>query len=314
MAAKTNTLDVIKIKRREKTTKLIINIAQAVLLVGLSFVILFPILSAIIPSITDYNYLGDPNSIWIPKKLSILSYNISFYLLDYTNTLFKSLLFSGAMTLVQVIVSAFVGYGFSRMRFKGHNVLFFFVVLTIVLPPQAIMLPQFLHFKNLGLLNNIASLFLLALTGQGLKSGLFIYLFRQFFKGLPEELEEAALIDGCGFFKTFFKIMLPNAGAIILTVSVFSFVWNYTDTYYANWFAGDAGLISSVMAKKFISDSYIIDAYQDFTLLSKESMNPLFVGAVRGSGMLLYILPLAIFYFIIQRRFVQGFERSGIVG
>lgn len=307
-------IDIQKIKRNERIAKFFTKIAELILIIGLSFIILFPIISSIIPAMTQFNYLGEPNSIWIPNKIDFFSFKIAAYLLNYWGSLGKTIIFALVMMVIQVTMSAIVGYGFSKLSFKGHNILFFFVILTIVVPPQAIMLPQFMLFKKLNLLNKVYSIFLLAFFGQGLKSGLFIFLFRQFFKELPQELEEAALIDGCGYVKTFYQIMLPNAGNLMLTIAIFSFVWNFSDLYYVNWFASDAGLLSSTLAQKFLTELNIVNAYQDFTLLSKDSMNPLFVGSVRGAGLILYVMPLLILYFIVQKRFVQGFERSGIVG
>lgn len=307
-------LNVSKIKRNRIISKILLKTFRTILILGLSFVILYPMMVAIIPAITEYNYLGQPNSIWLPQKTGFLSFDIATYLLEYKTSIFLSIGFAASMTAIQIIVSAFVGYGFAKLKFRGNTIVFALVILTIVLPPQAIMLPQFLNFKSLGLLGNISTIYLLAFTGQGLKSGLFIYLFRQFFKGLPDELEEAALIDGCGFFKTFYKIMLPTAGSIMLTVGVFSFVWNYSDLHYTNLFAGNTNLISNLLSQKFLNEGVIQNTYQEFTNLSKENMNPLFIGSVRGAGMSLYILPLAVLYFIIQRKFVQGFERSGITG
>lgn len=307
-------INISKIKREERIKKIVNNIITAVIIIGLSFVILYPLISAFIPAITQYNYLGEPNSIWIPKKTSGLAFTMAIDLLDYEKTLPKSLFYALIMALIQVVVSAITGYGFSKLKFKGSNLLFSLVILTIILPEQAIMLPQYLHFQRLNLINKISTLFILAIFGQGLKSGLFIYLFRQFFKSLPIELEEAAYIDGCGFFKTFFKIILPNAGSIILTVLVFSFVWNYSDIYYTNWLAKNAGLLGNVINHKFGNDAYITGLYQDYIAAEGNSVTPLFVGAVRGAGTILYITPLVILYFIIQRKFVQGFERSGITG
>lgn len=308
-----------KMKRNARIAGLSQTIFKIVLLIGLSFVILFPLLVLYISSVTDYGYLGKPNSIWIPQKYSNLAYRIAISsgALNYSKSLFISILYALSLAVIQVFVSAFVGYGFSRLKFKGHNILFGLVILTIIMPSQVLSLPQYLYFGELGMSENILSIYLLAIFGQGLRSGLFIFLFRQFFKGLPEELEEAAFIDGCGFFKTFFRIMLPTAGSVMLTVFVFSFVWNYSDTNQLSWFAPtNNSLITNNLRNKFILNSIgnIEGLFKEFTGIEGKDMNRLFIGSVTGAAIILYILPLAIFYFIIQRKLVQGFERSGITG
>lgn len=308
-----------KMKRNAKIAGFSQIIFKIVLLIGLSFVILFPLLVLYISSVTDYGYLGKPNSIWIPQKYSTLAYRIALSsgALNYSKSLFISILYALSLAIIQVFVSAFVGYGFSRLKFRGHNILFGLVILTIIMPSQVLSLPQYLYFGELGMSENILSIYLLAIFGQGLRSGLFIFLFRQFFKGLPEELEEAAFIDGCGFFKTFFQIMLPTAGSVMLTVFVFSFVWNYSDTNQLSWFAPtNNSLITNNLRNKFVLNSIgnIEGLFKEFTGIEGKDMNRLFIGSVTGAAIILYILPLAIFYFIIQRKLVQGFERSGITG
>lgn len=308
-----------KMKRNAKIASLSQTLFKVILLIGLSFVILFPLLILYISSVTDYGYLGKPNSIWIPQKHSLLAYKIALGAgaLNYSKSLVVSILYALSLASIQVFVSAFVGYGFSRLKFKGHNILFGLVILTIIMPSQVLSLPQYLYFGQLGMSENILSIYLLAIFGQGLRSGLFVFLFRQFFKGLPEELEEAAFIDGCGFFKTFFKIMLPTAGSVMLTVFVFSFVWNYSDTVQLSWFAPTTDyLITNNLRNKFILNSAgnIGGLFKEYTGIDIKDMNPLFIGSLTGSAIILYILPLAIFYFIVQRKLVQGFERSGITG
>ena len=307
-------LNVKNIKRKEKATNIAVVFVRTFLIVGLSFVILFPILSALIPSITSYSYLGEPNSIWLPLKTSGLSYKVARDLINYNKSLPITILFSLSMAIVQVAVSVFVGYGFAMMRSKVKKVLFFMVVLIIIVPAQALTVPQYLYFSKLKLLGNLGSLYLLSIFGVGLKSGLFIYLFKQYFEGLPKELEEAATMDGCGFVGTFFRVMLPNATSIMLTVFVFSFIWNFGDVYYSSWFANESGLLAPQIKNSLLFDGKIKGEFVNNTLLQPDDMPELFPGSVRSAGIILYITPLAIFYMVIQRKFVQGFERSGLTG
>lgn len=307
----------------------LVTILRTVLLLGLSFIILYPLIESIIPALTDYNYLGRPNSVWIPLEFGTLAFEIALYLLDYWEALLRTLAFAFFMMVIQTLSSAIIGYGFARLPFKGSDILFLFVILTIIVPPQTIMLPQYFHFQNfdifgiiefisgepISLLGNQSVIYLMSIFGMGLRSGLFIFLFRQFFKGLPKELEESAQIDGCGYARTFFQIILPNAIPIILTVGVFSFVWNYGDTFYVNLFSEDSNLLAQLLGRRFSNPNWVSNAFVELTLQPQGAQaSPLLLGAAQGAAQLLFITPLLILYFIIQRKFVQGFERSGIVG
>jgi len=228
----------------------------------------------------------------------------------------KSLLYAFTIAMIQTFMSAMAGYSFARIDFKGSKLLFALVVITFVVPPQALLISQYLRFSDLGLLNKPSTLYILAIFGFGVRQSLFIFIFRQFFMNVPKELEEAARVDGCGFYRTYFSIILPNAIPAIMTVMVFSFVWNYGDTYYTRFFHADGPYIASLLSKifspereniQFLSRSvqtwYSFRQYTNFTF-----------DAIKQAALLISIMPLLIIYFIVQRKFVQSFERSGIVG
>lgn len=318
-----------KYKLKKKVNHVVIGFFRTLLILGISFIILYPIIESTLPALTDYNYLGRPNSIWIPLKFGTLSFDIAFHLLNYVPALTRTFIFSTSMMFVQLFASAIVGYGFAHAEFKGHKLLFGFVILTIIIPPQTIMLPQYFHFQNFDVLGIIEALtgspinllgksgviYLMSALGMGFRSGLFIFLFRQYYKSLPKELEEAALIDGCGYFRTFFQIILPNTTSIMLTVGVFSFVWNYGDTFYTGLFAENTGLLAQFLGQRFATVTWVSNAFNELTLQPQGTQaNPLLLGATQGAAKILFILPLLIIYFFIQRKFVQSFERSGIVG
>jgi multiple sugar transport system permease protein len=210
-----------------------------------------------------------------------------------------------------------VGYGFARFDFKFKGLLFGGVVLMITIPAHTIMLPLYMTFKTFdpfgivtalkgtpGVMGTVVPMFLMTILGCGVRSGLYIYIFNQFFRGLPKEIEEAAFVDGAGVWYTYFRIMLINAMPAVITVAVFSLVWQFNDTFYAKLF-----LISeNVVISKKISSLAGVLANQDKILnvsIQQQHVN---------AGILLVILPILILYLILQKRFIEGVERSGIVG
>lgn len=168
------------------------------------------------------------------------------------------------------------------------------------------MLWLFKIFKGeaLNLLQSTKPTYLLTLFGAGLRSGLYIYIFRQFFRGLPKEIEEAALIDGAGTWHTYFRIMLVNAIPAVLTVSVFSLVWQYNDMFYSGLFSIPADQNIAFRLSTIAATIRFVDEIRD----------PLVVQLYVYAGVVLVLLPILLLYLFLQKYFMEGLERSGIVG
>ena len=315
---------------KRKAKNLAIGIFVGSLIAGLCFTMLYPIFK-LFPNVTsDLTELGNPDVIWIPVERSLLSFQAAwkFIMKQGAMTMVYSLLYAVAIVALQALVSAMVGYALARIDFPGANVIFILVLLAFLVPPQALLLSQYIHFKNfdilglitlftgdtIDLINKPITLFILAFFGFGVNQSLFVFIFRQFFKNTPKELEKAALIDGCGFHKTYFHIMLPNAKPAMATVAVLGFVWNYGDTYYTGYFHPDGPYLSSILTTTFQSanEHFILTAMQEWYNLPMASS---FVfDAVKQAGALIYMAPLLIVYFIAQKWLVENIENAGIVG
>lgn len=321
-------IDFYQVKR--KGSQYIGNIFFVSLVVGLCFAILYPLFKTfplVFGAMTD---LGNPDVIWLPKETSTLSFKAAYRLSMGSNfmVVVQTLLYAASITLIQIFMSAMAGYSLARINFRGKNLIFFLVVLTFLVPPQSLLISQYIHFKHfdvfglislftgstVDLINQPYTLYLLAILGFGVNQSLFVFIFRQFFVSLPTELEEAALIDGCGFYRTYFKIMLPNAMPSILTVGVLSFVWNYGDTYYTNYFHPEGPYLGTKLMNAFnpSNTQFVLDAVQKW--YGVPSVNTFVFDAVKHAAALIYLVPLLIVYFLVQKRLVENLERSGIVG
>ena len=314
----------------KKTKGFFAGLFRYLLIICLSYLILAPILINISTAFTNPRDLSFPSSIWIPARFSIENWHVSMLMLNYGKALPYTLLFTSIITVLQTVSAMMAGYSFARLKFPGRSILFALSVFTIVVPPQMFMLPQYLFFKEFDIFGIITlitgspvnllksgSLFILNALCMGLKSGLYIYIFRQSFRALPKVLEEAAYMDGAGFLRTFVSIVVPSAGAGILTVAVLSFVWNWNDAYYVKLFDNTninylmlafnkaTGSVDESLAK--ISTK--IPATYAFLM-----KNPVYEGAIAKTSALLVFMPLVVLYMFVQRKFVQGVERSGIVG
>lgn len=316
---------------QNKVKHVFVGIFTAVLIAGLCFTIIYPILSLVPVVFSSVEELGNPNVIWIPLESSLVSFKaaIRFMMPEGFLTVIKSIAYAAFIMAIQVFFSALTGYALARVNFWGRGLVFGMVILVFLIPRQSLLLAQyisFVHFDVLGIMNlftdageiniinNPIVLVLLAVFGFGVNQSLFIFLFSQFFKNIPKEIEEAALIDGCGFYKTYFKIMIPNSVPIISTVAMLSFVWNYGDTYYTNYFNPDGSYLSTILSSTFSSANkdYVIKAVQnwyDIPLVPDMAFD-----AVKQAGVLLFLIPLLIVYLIGQRKLVENMENSGLVG
>ena len=316
---------------QKKSKKRIVQFFTIVLILGLCFTIVYPIVGLVPTVLSAMEDLGNPNVIWIPEEFSTVSFKAAVRLVMPQGiwTMLGSILYSVGIMLLQLFFSAMVGYSLARVKFWGRGLVFGMVILVFLLPRQSLLLAQyisFVHFDVLGimnlftaggevnLINNPIVLVLLAIFGFGVSQSLFIFLFSQFFKNIPKELEEASLMDGCGFYKTYFRIMLPNAVPIISTVAILSFVWNYGDTYYTNYFNPDGNYMSTLLSSTFIQANKDTILRSLTSWYNVPSVTDMAFDAVKQAGVLVFLIPLLIVYLIGQRKLVENMENSGLVG
>ena len=295
-----------------------LTLGKVAILVGVAYVIISPLIGMIVKSIASSEDIYNPMMFILPANPGLDKYQLVITRMDYFKTMGRDLLYTLSLTLIQLLVCSMVGYGFARFHFKGKTLLFALVVVMIVIPPHTVMLPLYMTFKNFNLLGlmtlikggpvNLMStvwpVYIMTVLGCGVRSGLYIYIFNQFFRGLPKEIEEAAFVDGAGVWYTYFRIMLVNAMPSVITVTVFSIVWQFNDVFYANLF-----LVSeNVVISKKISSLASVIANQD------KILNVTFQEQYVDAGIILILLPIIIIYLALQKQFIEGAERSGIVG
>lgn len=298
--------------------KIALAVLKAAILIGVGYVILSPVIGMLVNSFSSDMDAVDPMVFILPKDPTLERYSLAALRLNYFPTMARDLIYTLTLTLLQLLVCSMVGYGFARFDFRFKKLLFGCMVVMIVIPSHTIMLPLYLSFREfnpLGLIKLITGstinlmgtpipMYIMTLLGCGVRSGLYIYIFNQFFRGLPKEIEEAALVDGAGVWYTYFRIMLRNAMPSVITVAVFSIVWQFNDTFYAKLF-----LISEdVVISKKIANLQGVIANQDKIL--SVTLQELYLDA----GIILVLLPIVLVYVFLQKYFIEGVERSGIVG
>ena len=289
-----------KYLQRDAALRFLWALLRAGLLIGLCYVILYPFFTKAINAFKTYDDLIDPTVRFLPKHLTTEYVQRALQKMQYPKALLNTVLLSTMVGAVQTIVCAVVGYGFAKFRFKGNGALFFFVILMLVVPPQTILVPLFTKFRfflgSINLIDTPLPMLIMGLTCTGFKNGLYVFLFRQFFRNVPTELNEAASLDGYGPYRTFLHIMIPTAVPMLTTVFLLSFSWQWTDTLYNSLFFKNTPLLANTVSAVAAGELRAV------------------VGNLTNAAALLAVLPLALVYIFAQKAFVGSIDRAGLVG
>ena len=280
------------------------------LLVDVGFIFLVPVLRLLSMSVMNVMDLYDTTVVWIPRRWSWENYRLAFLALEYGKSVWNTFRMAGGAAVLQTFSCAIVGYGFARFQFPWRDKLFALVLFALIVPPHAIIIQLFILFSKLpssAVSGSWLDTYLVFLVpealGMGLRGALFVFIFRQFFKGMPWELEDAARIDGAGPFRVFFNVMLPSAQPAIVVVFLFSFVWHWNDSMQPAIFLSD-------------TDKYFLMQRLGAVEAALDNMR---YRAMWGTGTimtaaLLVVLPLLLLYIFTQRYFVESIERTGLIG
>ncbi|MBQ7378024.1 MAG: carbohydrate ABC transporter permease [Clostridia bacterium] len=358
--------------------KVAVNIFRYVLMIGIAYVILRPLLFWFLDSIKSaVEFNGGYGDMILPQNVSFALYRAIFTEAKFFEALGNTFMLSLTVALLQMLVCCLIGYGFAKFKFRGRNLIFLLVMLTMIIPHQTLrasMDQQFRNFDILGIVrlfkgggieffgwnvksigpgvaeffenlnllpdqiqvglnassvieiresgllltNTYLPLMIMSVTGLAFKNGLYIFLLRQFFRGIPDELEESAYMDGCGTFRTFFQVILPLSIPMMVTVFLFAFCWQWTDNFYVRY------LVNSV-ADIDPTSRQLSQAYNQITGNSLPNSLQVIVSQT-GKGLsvdaytipykttfaLMTVAPLVILYAFCQNFLVQGIEHSGI--
>ena len=310
-----------KYAAKSKFKKYGISIVRGLLLFGLCFMIIQPMIIRFCSSLMVESDLYDSTIVLLPRNVTLENYKIVADLTAFPKSMINTLWTSLLVSVCQVIACTLVGYGFARYSFPLKKFWFVCVVLLIIIPPQTIqtsLYVQFASFDFLGIISLLTggpvnlrtSIFpyvLMSLTCMGLKNGLYIYMLRQYFKGIPKSLEEAAYVDGCSTMHTFVRIMLPDAVPTIASCFLFSFVWQWTDLFYSRNFLSGYSIYSVQLSSIVSRMARYFNKGSDVAMVvpNARQQQLIFVGVIICS------LPLIILYIFTQRTFVESIAMSG---
>lgn len=313
-------------------------VLRLVLLIGIAYIVLFPFISKIAGSFMEAQDFLDVSVKLIPKHFTLDTYKAIYTELNYQRAFINTAVLSLAAAVIQTASCCLISYGLAKFKFKGAKYVFLVVMLTMIIPHGTLESSMYMFFNRfdirgpistilggpgiftllgkigfrdfatgLNLLNSYMPIIVLSVFGLAFKNGLYIFLLRQFFRGVPDELEESAYIDGSGVFKTFFSIIIPLSIPMLITVFLFAFSWQWTDRFYTEQFIINdkitlmksiaripASIATKASSKELVAGRNLIEA------------------ATRNTGGIMIIAPLMVIYAFCQRFLVQGIERSGL--
>ena len=348
--------------------KIIFSIFRLVLMIGIAYIVLFPFLTKIAGSVMAPEDFVDVTVRLIPRNFTLDIYKYIISELEYWEAFGNTFTLAFSTALIQTFICCLIGYGFAKFKFKGRNLIFMLVMLTMIVPHQTIRFSMFMEFSyfdvfgivrllkgggieifgwnvtelgegvktffegleclpdriqlmpyvkenganafrldmeitqaGINICNTYIPFLLLSLTGLAFKNGLYIFMLRQFFRGVPDELEESAYMDGAGTFRTFIQIILPLSVPMMVTVFLFAFCWQWTDTFYTGVFFNNS------------NTNLLVDIVGIPPSLKLEyAGQSLYYTAIRNTCGLLIIMPLVVLYAFGQKFLVQGIENSGL--
>jgi len=282
-----------------QTTKqrgLIRTIIYHTLVIGFGFVMIYPVLWLFASSFKGASEIWTDIGSLIPKGFTLENYIkgwAGFGGTTFSTFYLNSFIYAGVGTIGTVLSSAVVAYGFSRVRFFGRGFWFTCMLMTLMLPIQVQIIPQYIMFSKLGLINTFYPLLLPKFCGQAF----FIFLIMQFIRGIPKELDEAAELDGCSQIGIFFRIILPLTKPALITSAIFSFYWSWEDFLLPLVYLNEPKLYTISMALRSFADPSASTPWGQIFAMSALSLVPVFV-----------------IFILFQRYLVQGIATTGLKG
>ena len=300
------------------------SVSRRLILLAIGYIFLYPLFYMIVSSISTRDAFLDPGRIWLPSSVTLENFRFTYEVMDYGNALLATLRLEVVSALIEVVTCAVVAYGFARFRFKIRKLLMALLFVTIMVPAPMIIIPLVINFSKmdvlgiLGLFQDVSGIdlrpnllgteltfYLPSLFAVGLRSGILIYIYIHFFKGLPSELEEAAWIDGAGPIRTFVSIAVPSSGVVILTVTIFSLIWHWNDYFLASMYMRRDYPLAVALSNL---NEMLTTRGIWLTADNPEGM------AYLMAGCLMFIIPVLLVFMVVQRWFIESIDRVGITG
>lgn len=280
-----------------KKKRMINAIIYHIVVCGIGLIMIYPLVWMIMSSFKPTNTIFTTAGTLIPETFTLENYANGwkgFGKVGFGTFFLNSGFISVMATIGTVASSSIVAYGLSRCKFFGRRILFAFMLVSMMLPAQVLMIPQYLWYQKLGWVGTYLPLIVPFFFAT---QGFFVYLITNFINGIPRELDEAAKIDGCSYYMIFLRIILPLIVPALVTVCIFSFIWRWDDFLSALLYVNESARYPVSLALKLFSDPSSSSDYGAMFAMSTLS-----------------ILPAVVIFIFFQKYLVEGISTSGLKG
>lgn len=231
--------------------------------------------------------------VWIPAALRFDNYTVAWGRLPFTTYYKNTIIVVGLNLIGTLLSSSIVAYGFARLRFRGRNLLFLILLSTMMLPSQVTLVPTYYLFAKLGWVNSLRPLIIPVYFGSAFN----IFLLRQFAMTIPTELDDAAKIDGCGFFSIYWRIIIPLMRPALGVIAIFQFTYDWNDFFNALIYLNSPKNFTIALGLRTLQSTMLYTPIQQIMSMT-----------------LVAIIPVLAVFVVAQRRFIQGIVITGIKG
>jgi multiple sugar transport system permease protein len=278
---------IVRAQRISKTT-----LTYAVLVLG-AVVLMIPFIFMVSIAFSPKTYALAIPPILIPTHPTFENFVYAWNgngIISFAQALFNSVVVSVASTALCVFLSAMLAFAFARYSFPGKTIFFYFILLTFMLPAMVLIIPQFVLAEHLHLINSLQGLIIIYAANMALN----VFLLRGFFEDTPRDLQDAADMDGAGIWRMFWSIMLPLARPALATVTILTFLGNWTEFTYALTFLNDPNLFTLPVAIQYYQGANLTD------------YSVLFAASIIAT------VPMVIIFLLLQRHFVKGISAGAV--
>lgn len=268
-----------------------------ILVCGFGIIMIYPLIWMIMSSFKESKTIFTTAGTLIPEHFTFANYATGwkgFAKIGFGTFFQNSFFIAVVATVGTIISSAFVAYGFARCKFPGRKILFVAMLLSMMLPAQVLMIPQYLWYQKLGW---VGSYLPLTVPYFFAIQGFFVYLMMNFIEGIPTELDEAAKIDGCSYYSIFARIIVPLITPALVTAGIFSFMWRWDDFLSALLYINKTAMYPVSLALKLFCDPGSSSDYGAMFAMASLS-----------------ILPSVLIFIFFQKYLVEGISTSGLKG
>jgi len=273
-----------------------VRIIRTALVSVIALVLIYPLVWMVVSSFKPEDLIFKDLSL-IPRQLTLENYAIGWLSsgrVTFTTYFYNSILISVLAVIGNILSCSLVAYSFARLEYRGRKLFFSLMLMTMMPPVHATIVPQFAYFHKMGWVDTILPIVIPKFLAT---DAFFIFLIVQFYRGIPRDLDEAAIVDGCNHYSVFYRILLPLAAPALITTTIFTFMWTWNDFFTQIIYLRTPTSYTATLGLRMFIDRQALSQYGAMFAMSTLS-----------------IVPILVLFVTFQRLLIEGVATSGIKG